>query len=178
MIASMNRTPILLSATLFAALAGVQEVAPELGQGWLAEFNLAARQILALAEATPAEKFGWRPGPGVRSISEVYMHIALGNFSLLSRAGVKMTAVDFSKLPKNPETTITDKAEVIRWLKMSFDTVAQAYPSADKTKKLRFFEKDATADGVFLRILVHNHEHMGQSIAYARMNGIVPPWSK
>ena len=105
------------------------------------------------------------------------MHIALGNLMLLSQAGVKLTA-DVSALPKNPETAIKDKAEVIRWLKTSFESVESAYPAADKEKKVTFFGKEAKAEGVFLRILVHNHEHMGQAVAYARMNGIVPPWSK
>jgi hypothetical protein len=91
--------------------------------------------------------------------------------------GVK-TTVDVTKLPKSPEIAVTDKAEVTRWLKLSFDAVTQAYPLADKTKKTKFLGRDATVDGVFLRILVHNDEHMGQSIASARMNGIVPPWSK
>ena len=53
-----------------------QSIPPELGQGWLPEFTFTSRQLMELAEATPAEKFGWRPGPGVRSISEVYMHLA------------------------------------------------------------------------------------------------------
>jgi uncharacterized damage-inducible protein DinB len=173
----MKNATRFLCCFALAAVGYSQEVAPELGQGWLPEFKLSSRQILSLAEATPAAKFAWRPSEGVRSISEVYMHIALGNFYLLSQAGVK-TSADLGKLPRNPEKTVTDKAEVIRWLKTSFDAVTEAYPAADKTKQLKFFGKDTTADGVFLRILVHNHEHMGQSIAYARMNGIVPPWSK
>lgn len=147
----------------------------ELGQGWLAEFNLAARQLQQLAEATPAEKFSWRPAPGVRSISEVYMHIALGNYFLLREAGVD---ADFPTLPASPETAVTGKAEVIALLTDSFDAVRAAYPAADRQKTVQFFGKDARADDVLLRLLIHNHEHMGQSIAYARMNGIVPPWSK
>ena len=67
---------------------------------------------------------------------------------------------------------------MIRWLRLSQDDVKSAYQSADRQKHVQFFGKDAVADGVFLRILVHNNEHMGQSIAYARVNGIVPPWSK
>ena len=61
---------------LLAAAAGAQP--PELGQGWLPEFNLAARQLLSLAEATPADKYGWRPGEDVRSIGEVYMPLLSG----------------------------------------------------------------------------------------------------
>ena len=159
---------------LLAAVAGTQP--PELGQGWLPEFNLAARHLLSLAEATPADKFGWRPAEGVRSISEVYMHIALGNYWLLERAGVTPSA-DAPKITADLERNVTAKAEVIRWLKDSLEAVRQSYLKADLEKKVQFFGKDTTARSVFLRILVHNHEHMGQSVAYARMNGIAPPWS-
>jgi len=157
-------------------MVAAQSIPPELGQGWLPEFTLTSRQLMELAEATPAEKFGWRPGPGVRSISEVYMHLAAGNLWLLDQAGVK--SPDLAKLPKDPEKDVTAKADVIRWLRLSQDGVKSAYQSADRQKHVQFFGKDAVADGVFLRILVHNNEHMGQSIAYARVNGIVPPWSK
>jgi uncharacterized damage-inducible protein DinB len=167
---------IALGCALFPAAASAQTVPPELGQGWLPEFTLTSRNLLQLAEATPAEKFGWRPAAGVRSISEVYMHLAAGNLWLLERAGVK--SPDLAKLPKAPEKSVTAKAEVIQWLKNSLDTVSKAYQSADRQKKVQFFGKEATADGVFLRILLHNNEHMGQSIAYARMNGIAPPWSQ
>jgi uncharacterized damage-inducible protein DinB len=149
---------------------------PELGQGWLPEFTLTSRQLVQLAEATPAEKFGWRPAPGVRSISEVYMHVAVGNLWLLEQAGVK--SPELAKVPRDPEKAVTAKADVIQWLRTSQDAVKNAYQMADRQKHVQFFGKDALADGVFLRILVHNNEHMGQSIAYARMNGIVPPWSQ
>jgi uncharacterized damage-inducible protein DinB len=153
-----------------------QTIPPELGQGWLPEFTLTSRQLLQLAEATPSEKFVWRPAPGVRSISEVYMHIATGNLWLLEQAGAK--SPELAKLPKDPEKAVTAKPDVIGWLRTSQDAVKGAYPTADRQKPVQFFGKDAIADGVFLRILVHNNEHMGQSIAYARMNGIVPPWSQ
>jgi uncharacterized damage-inducible protein DinB len=153
-----------------------QTVPPELGQGWVPEFTLTSRQLIELAEATPADKFSWRPAPGVRSISEVYMHLAAGNLWLLSQAGV--STPDLAKLPKDPEKSVTAKGDVIEWLRRSQDAVKNAYPTADRQKKVEFFGKPAVADGVFLRLLLHNNEHMGQSIAYARMNGIVPPWSK
>jgi uncharacterized damage-inducible protein DinB len=161
--------------TLLAApRAGAQPA--ELGQGWLPEFELATRQTMQLAEAMPADKYAWRPGPGVRSVSEVFMHIALGNYFLLGQAGVKVP-VDLSKLPKDPEKSIAAKADVVKFLKTSFDAVRESYPKADRQKKVQFFGKEVTADGVFLRLLIHINEHMGQSIAYARMNGVVPPWS-
>ena len=59
------------------------------GEGWLGEFEHAQRQLLQLAEATPADKFSWRPAPGVRSVAEVYMHLGIGNYYLLAQAGIK-----------------------------------------------------------------------------------------
>ena len=74
-----------------------------------------------------------------------------------------------------------DKAKVIEWLKRSLDAVKQAHAGikpADLQRKVTIEGREATADGVYLRILVHANEHMGQLVAYARMNGIVPPWSR
>ena len=159
---------------LFAAVASAQP--PELGQGWLAEFNLASRQILQLAEAMPTEKYAWRPGPGVRSTSEVFMHVAIGNYYLLDQAGAPIPD-NTPDIAPGLEKKVTSKADVIAWLKRSADAVRAGYAKADRTKKLKFFGKDTTSDNVFLRLLVHNHEHMGQAIGYARMNGVKPPWS-
>jgi uncharacterized damage-inducible protein DinB len=176
----MSTTGIRLSAGIVAAglLALAQKVPPELGKGWLPEFNLAAQQTVALAEAIPAEKYSWRPAPGVRSVSEVFVHIAAGNYFLLNQAGVKVPADAVAKLQGSPEKSITAKADVIQLLKASQELVRTSYPTADRTKKVTFFGSETTADGIFLRILVHNHEHMGQSVAYARMIGVVPPWSQ
>jgi uncharacterized damage-inducible protein DinB len=174
----MTRTRLLLMGA-FALLAGyalAQNDGPGAGQGWMPEFNHSSRQILQLAEATPAEKFGWRPAPGVRSISEVYMHIAIGNYFLLGQAGAKVA--DAPKIAQDTEKSVKDKAEVMKWLKGSFDAVRASYPQAELKKSVKFFGSDSNVDNVYLRLLVHNHEHMGQSIAYARSNGVVPPWSK
>jgi len=147
-------------------------------QGYEGEWGHVSSQLVALAEATPAEKFTWRPGPGVRSVSEVYMHIVLANFYLLSVTGPKMPA-DLSS--PELEKTVTDKADVINWLKRSLDAVKTAHASAkpaDFRRKVKIEGRDADVDGMYLRIIVHANEHMGQLVAYARMNGIVPPWSQ
>ena len=135
------------------------------------------RQLVALAEATPENKFAWRPAPGVRSTSEVYMHIALANFYLLSVTGPKMP----EDMKEGLETSVTSKAEVIKWLKRSLEAVKEAHLAAkpeDLERKVTVAKRDATVDGMYLRILVHNNEHMGQLIAYARMTGVKPPWSE
>ncbi len=173
-------TKILLLVTVFGALILHAQVDPWEGmwQGYDGEWLHVSRQLVALAEAIPADKFAWRPAPGVRSTSEVFMHAAGANFGLLSITGVKMPA-DW----KSPdmEKTVTAKAEVINWLKRSLDAVKSAHASikpADLQRKVKVNKVDATVDGMYLRIIVHANEHMGQLVAYARMNGIVPPWSE
>ncbi len=149
-----------------------------LWQGYDGEWGHVSRQLIALAEAIPSETFAWRPAPGVRSTSEVFMHIASANFYLLSVTGPKMPA-DLKSV--NMEKTVTVKAEVINWLKRSLDAVKSAHAgltSADPQRKVKVAGRDANVDGMYLRILIHANEHMGQLVAYARMNGIVPPWSE
>lgn len=146
-------------------------------QGYEGEFSDVSKQLMALAESTPADKFTWRPAPGVRSTSEVYMHIVRANFLMLDAIGRK-TPADFKK---EMTTSVTAKADVIRWLKLSLDGVTQArldQKPEDMQRKLKIFDIDTTVDGIFLRIIIHNNEHMGQLVAYARMTGVAPPWSK
>jgi uncharacterized damage-inducible protein DinB len=151
--------------------------APEgVWQGYDGEWKHVSQQLVALAEATPAEKFSWRPAPGVRSTSEVYMHIVDANFYLLSVTGPKMPA----DLKDDMEKTVTSKAEVIAWLKRSLEAVKTAHAAEtpkDLERKVKIEGRDATVDGMYLRIIVHANEHMGQLIAYARMTGVVPPWA-
>jgi uncharacterized damage-inducible protein DinB len=79
------------------------------------------------------------------------------------------------------EKTITAKADVIDWLKRSLEAVKTAHAAAkpaDLQRKVKIVGRDATVDGMYLRIIVHANEHMGQLIAYARMSGVVPPWAE
>jgi len=86
-----------------------------------------------------------------------------------------------AEIKENMEKSVTAKADVIDWLKRSLEAVKIAHAGVkheDLGRKVKVFGRDATVDGMYLRIIVHDNEHMGQLIAYARMNGIVPPWSK
>jgi uncharacterized damage-inducible protein DinB len=79
------------------------------------------------------------------------------------------------------EKTVTAKADVVNWLKRSLDAVKTAHAAvkpADLVRRVKVEGRDATVEGMYLRIIVHANEHMGQLVAYARMNGIVPPWSQ
>lgn len=172
----------LLAAIVLVSTFGVpalraQDPLDGLWQGYDGEWRHVSNQLIALAEATPAEKFAWRPAPGVRSTSEVYMHIVAANFWLLSATGPKMPP----DLKENAEKTVTTKAEVIAWLKRSLDAVKQAHLAVtpkDLSLRVKVDGRDATVDGMYLRIIIHANEHMGQLVAYSRMMGVVPPWSK
>jgi uncharacterized damage-inducible protein DinB len=149
-----------------------------LWQGFDGEWGHVSRQVIALAEAFPQEKYSWRPAPGVRSVSEVFMHIAIANFGLLSRTG---PPVPSDLTSEEQERTVTKKEEVVSWLKRSFEAVRAAHAAAkpaDLQRRLKIMERDVNADGIYLRIIVHANEHMGQLIAYARTSGVVPPWAE
>jgi uncharacterized damage-inducible protein DinB len=148
-----------------------------LWQGYNGEWTHVSRQVIALAEATPADKFGYRPAPGVRTFSEVYMHIAMANFFLLSRTGPKVPP----GMTQDLEKTVTDKAKVIDWLTKSFEAVRverAKIKHEDFGRAVKVGNTDATVDGMYMRIIVHANEHMGQLIAYARSAGFAPPWTK
>jgi uncharacterized damage-inducible protein DinB len=146
-------------------------------EGYDGEWGHVLRNLVALAEAIPADKYTWRPAPGVRSVSEVLMHIALSNFYLLSVTGPKMPA-DISS--EDMERSVTAKPEVIQLLKRSLDAVRTAHTplkTAALERKVKIEGKTVPVEGMYLRILAHANEHYGQLIAYARVNGVVPPWS-
>ncbi len=144
--------------------------------GYQGEWQHVTYELLALAEATPADKFAWRPAPGIRSTSEVCMHIAITNFWLLSTIGHPMPP----DLKQDSEKTVTSKPEVIAWLKRSLEAVRTARlkeSPENLANKVHVAGRDTTVDAIYLRMLVHSNEHLGQLIAYARTTGVVPPWS-
>ena len=171
------RMGIALVWILFSTVGLSAQNPPEgIWEGYDGEWKHVSSQLIALAEATPAEKFSWRPAAGVRSASEVYMHVALANFYLLSITGPKMPA----ELTREMEKSVTSKPEVIQWLKRSLEAVKTAHAAEtpkDLERKVHIADRDATVDGMYLRIIVHANEHMGQLIAYARMTGVTPPWA-
>lgn len=166
----------LVGADGVRAQAKAEDPLDGLWQGYDGELRHVSKQLIALAEATPEDKFAWRPAPGVRSTSEVYMHIVMANFYLLSTTGPKMP----DDLKQGMDTSVTSKAEVIKWLKRSLEAVKEAHLKAtpqELREKATPERYHATVDGMYLRILVHDNEHMGQLIAYARVTGVKPPWS-
>jgi uncharacterized damage-inducible protein DinB len=176
----MKACLLLIFLTLATASAVPAQSAQDLEglwQGYDGEWLHVSKELVALAEATPADKFSWRPAPGVRSTGEVYMHIVLANFYLLRYTGPELPA----DLKEDADKTVTTKPEIIAWLKRSLEAVKTAHVAVkpkDLQRKLKIHDRDSTVDAMYLRIIVHANEHMGQLVAYARMNGITPPWSQ
>ena len=152
----------------------------ELPKGFRGEFLMQLiddeKKLIDLAGAVPESKYGWKPEEGVRSIGEVYVHIAASNFGFPKMMGVKPP----ENLEKDPEKKITAKKDVIDFMKRSFEyvkNVAMNTADADLDKPASFFGEPTTVRGILFHLSTHLHEHFGQAIAYARLNNIVPPWT-
>jgi uncharacterized damage-inducible protein DinB len=144
----------------------------------LAEVMIQEDKFLRLAEAVPADKYTWRPAPDVRSFAEVFLHVSAANYNLYKLVGTPPPAgVDVKGLEKST----TDKAKVIATLKDSFAHARKSIttmPDADLDKSMDWFGGKNTERGILLFITRHAAEHLGQSIAYARFIGVVPPWTE
>jgi len=140
-------------------------------------------KFTALAEAMPEDELDWRPMEGVRSVEEVYIHMAADNWYVPALMGWEAPA----------ETGVTDdgatfsayqeremsRDEMLAALDASFEFLraAMAESAGDLDREVVLGQPTTVGD-VWIRAVVHIHEHMGQSIAYARSNGVVPPWSR
>ena len=138
----------------------------------------AGNKMIRLAEAFPPEKYTWRPMEGVRSVSEVFLHVAGGNIGIARAAGAQPPA-DF--VAQGFDRSTTEKAKVVDWLRRSLDLARQAVQNVsdeDMNKSGNLFGRPATWREILFYRSSHAHEHLGQAIAYARMNQIVPPWTE
>lgn len=162
---------------------------------YLWELSIARTQLLALAEALPNEAYGWRPAQDARTFSEVLVHISAGMHMLLYSAeeyceevmefcgpveGEGMPLwVEMVHRSLTKEKSITQKADVIALLKQSFAVVEREFSGTNEEhleSRRSFGGQPTTTRRIYLRILTHTHEHMGQAIAYAREIGFHVPW--
>jgi uncharacterized damage-inducible protein DinB len=135
------------------------------------------KKFTTLAGAMPADKMTWRPGEGVRSVAEIFMHTAQANYGIPGMMGVKPPE-GFNG--KTFEKSTTDKAKIVEELNKSFDTAiaaVQHMTNADFAKPEKKLGPDANDGDVVYILVTHGHDMLGQAIAYARMNGVVPPWT-
>jgi uncharacterized damage-inducible protein DinB len=145
---------------------------------FLDEVSYYEQRFTRLADAIPAEKYSWKPAEGVRSIGEVFMHVVSANYGLAKLLGTPFPAgVD----PKSFLASANDKPKVIQALKDSFAHMRGAILSikdSDLDKEVKTPRGQSTIRGTFILVSGHYGEHLGQSIAYARSIGIVPPWTE
>ena len=150
----------------------------------LLSFSDSEQKVLALAKAVPEEKYSWRPAPGVRTFGEVFVHIVSANQLLMKLATSAPSADElktaFEEQSKLEKQTLS-KERIIQLLTESFAAVRKSLESArpgNLAQSADFFGTPTRRRGIFVNLDVHIGEHLGQAIAYARMNGITPPWSQ
>ncbi len=163
---------------LAAGAAPAQNAPTDYRDEFLAHFNRSAMKMTRLAAAMPASAYAWRPGEGVMPVAQVYMHIARYNYLYLDGSfGIRASeGVDWQNFE-----SVTDKATIVAALEASVRHVqaaARGMTAADLTRSVTLYGRQVPGWKVLFQLLSHMNEHVGQSIAYARMNGVVPPWSQ
>jgi uncharacterized damage-inducible protein DinB len=136
------------------------------------------KKMVALANAIPAEKYTWRPEAGTRSISELFLHVSAANHNVVGMMASVTPEPAFRA--DGFETSTTDKAKIVQQLDQSFayaEASVKAMANADFARPEKKLGPEANSGDVIYILVTHNHEHFGQSIAYARMNGVTPPWT-
>ena len=160
---------------------------------YLWELDIAEHHLRAIVEAIPGERYDWRPADNSRSVSQVIVHVAAGNFALLDMVGVQAPpdvyppvaaqgADRFFALVLQNQALgqrVRAKADVTKMLATSLAVVRDAFTRTTGDELERhgtFFGEQTTVRRVYLRLLAHAHEHMGQLIAYVRAMGMSAPW--
>lgn len=184
---SFSVTSAALAVLTFAC--SVMPAAAEHHEGFTNDFaadlQRVGNRLVQLAEAVPADQFGWAPAEGVRTVSQVYMHVVGTNMLMPMALGAP--APEGLEIPEQGpfalmgqwEKDVTSKDDVIAKLKASVEYAVEAVkqiPGHDEQVELFGFPGSKRA--YMLILLTHAHEHLGQSIAYARSLGVVPPWSR
>ena len=185
---AMATTLVALGAALLAPAVHAQTVpdtasAAAVRQQFLTDLDTLQAKFIALAEAIPAEKYSWRPMTGVRSVGEVFKHVASEYFTF---APVSFGATRSPLIPRTKEgfaafEAASSKEEALKQLRDGFAIARQSIGGLDAaslagTKKI--FGGDHTIIETSSAVSDDLHEHLGQLIAYSRMIGVVPPWSK
>jgi uncharacterized damage-inducible protein DinB len=167
--------PVCLPGQAPAAKPAAAPALPGVRGEFLTALGTDESKYARLGEKMPQEKWIWRPGEGVRSLAEVYLHVTSSNFGYARIMGVAPPeGLDL----RNIEKLTTDKANILDLLKQSFASVRQGVEKLPAEGTIRLYGSERSYGGAFLIITEHLGEHLGQSIAYARVNGVVPPWSE
>lgn len=153
---------------------------------FVADLERVGGRLAQLAEAVPADKYGWAPSDDVRTVSAVYVHVIfVNNFLPVALGAAPAEGLEMPEdmnpmaLMQKWEAEMTDKEVVVVKLKESFEYAAAAVRTiSDHETVVETFGFPGSKRAYLLILLTHAHEHLGQSIAYARSLGVVPPWSQ
>lgn len=183
----LSRAAVLIALLAAGRTAPAQapnaEAAAEVRKQFLADLDTLHSKFVALANAIPADKYSWRPAPGVRSVGETLQHVAAEYYvwAPLSYGGQRSSVIQQGREGMQKWETTASKADVLKNLDEGWAyTKAQlgAFDPAQLAGTRKLFGGDHTIIETTLIMTADLHEHLGQMIAYARMNGITPPWSK
>ena len=186
----VRRALVALAATILVVTASTpvraqdvmtKESAAALKASFVADLDTMHQKFLGLAQAFPQDKYTWRPMDGVRSVSDVLMLAAFEGYSFIPTSFGAKAADLGSREEANKLRTLSDKTQVIEHLNKGFAHAKkelEALDAATLTGKRKVMGQDRSAADVALFVGGDLHEHLGQLIAYARTNHIVPPWSK
>jgi uncharacterized damage-inducible protein DinB len=169
----------LLLLAVAAAPATAQSAPAGFRDEFLRQFNNSMYKFIELAQAMPEDRFAWSPGEGVMPVARVYAHVARYNYYYPATA--LSVPAPGGQDAESVEQTTTAKADVVALLRASRDHVQQTVRGMTDEQLAagtRLYDRDVPQWSVLLQLLAHMNEHLGQSIAYARMNGVVPPWSQ
>lgn len=148
---------------------------------YIADYETMSSKFSELSEAMDSNMYDWQPMADVRTVSEVFMLIVAENYLMPSSWGATAPSnVAVSGAMFEEMATITDKDEVLAHLEQSFDYVISAMgdiSDEQMNETIQFFGQETTVQAALFFIVVDMHEHLGQAIAYARANNVVPPWS-
>lgn len=143
----------------------------------LQDLGIVQKKFVDLANALPAGKLTWRPTADSRSFAEVFLHVAGERYQILNLMG---TALPAGFDGKTFETSTTDKTKLVEELNKSWDFTQKAIngmTNADFARLIPALGPQANAGDVIYILVADAHEHLGQVVAYARENGITPPWT-
>ena len=181
----MRNPRAVLMITAFAALAtaaasnlSAQSTPPNFLVEFEEQFNASAEKLVALSKVMPESAYEWTPMEGVASVARVYMHIARYNYAYPERMDVDSPMG--ASIYDTWEEGVTDKAEVVGILETSMEHVrgvAGKMGAMGMEGETELYGRDVGEWAVLFQLITHMNEHLGQSIAYARMNHVVPPWS-
>lgn len=185
----MRRSTRFLFAAMTAAALAAPVAAAQAQQGFMAtmhrDISDMEKKLVDLATAIPESAYAWRPAPGVRSVGEVLQHIAADNYILPVYMGTPAPAAtgitaDYGTAVAYETRSGLTKAQIVADLRASFAHLHRAINTntdANITENIDWFGTQATRLQGMTGTVGHLHEHLGQLIAYARSNGVKPPWS-